>query len=310
MISSFFSKTKPISYVVLLVFLGGFYWVVEASKNNFEFTTESFWLQMLVMLVLLASVFVIDDMVKKEKITGQSSFAMLFFVLLMVVFPKTILDNNAILANVFMLLSIKKLLEIKEAKNIKHKVFDAALLICVASLFYKWALLYFIVVFFSLNTYGGKNIKNWIAPLMAVISFLMVATAVLAIFNNVAFLGKQYNFEILGIDHTAIISKLGIKHAVFLLLIVGFAIFDFIKYRKKGGGKLITMRMLLLCFVLVFPILFLEPTRSNPILLAFFPAAVFLGSYMETVQRKRFKEFILIVFIALPFFMFFIESGV
>ncbi len=310
MISSFFSKTKPISYVVLLVFLGSFYWVVETLKNNFEFTVEGFWLQFLVMFVLLSSVFVIDDMVKKEKITGQSSFAMLFFVLLVVVFPKTILDNNAVLANVFVMLSIKKLLEIKEAKNIKHKAFDAALLICIASLFYKWALLYLIVVFFSLNTYGGKNIKNWMAPLMAMISFLMVTTAVLFLSNNVAFLERQYNFDILGIDHTAIILKLGVKHVVFLLLIVGFAIFDFIKYRKKGGGKLITMRMLLLCFVLAFPMLLLESTKAKPILLAFFPAAVFLGSYIETIQRKRLKEFILIVFIALPFFLFFIEGGV
>lgn len=308
MISSFFSKTKPITYVVLLVFLSAFYVAINLRNGDRAFLSENFGLAIVALLTLIISVFIIDDMVKKEKISGQSSYTMLFFVLLMVVFPLTILDNNAVFSNLAVLFSITKLLQVKEAKNIKRKVFIAALLICVASLFYKWALLYFIVIVFSLNTYGGKNIKNWLAALLGILTFLMISSAILLLTNNMGFLTEHYKYYILDLDPSAITSKLSIKRIIFLLFIVGFAIFTFIKFRKKGGGKLITMRMLLLCFILVFVLLFLESNRASPILLAFFPAAVFLGNYIETVKRKRIKELVLIVFIAMPFLLFLFEG--
>lgn len=308
MISSFFSKTKPITYVVLLLFLTAFYFLLQFLENHLSLSSKNLWPQLLAILALILSVFVIDDMVKREKITGQSSFAILFFVLLMLVFPQTLLENEMVWANLFVLLSIKKLLEAKEAKNLKHKIFDATLFLCVSSLFHKWTVLYFILVLFSLNTYGGKNAKNWMAPLMGVLAFLIVAIAMLLLSDNEGFLSEHYNFAEFGIANLEALSILSLKKILFLVLMVGFAIFDLIKYRKKGGGKLIMMRMLLLYFVLVVPVLVLTEETTNPILLAFFPAAVFLGNYMETIKRKRLKELVLIFFIALPIFMFLIES--
>ena len=112
MISSFFAKTKPINYLVLLGFIGSFYTALQFFWNRDAFEAKNIWITLLALLTLLLSVYVINGLVQQNKVTELSSFAMLFFVVLTIMFPKSILDNNVVFANLFILLGIKKLLEV------------------------------------------------------------------------------------------------------------------------------------------------------------------------------------------------------
>ena len=135
MISSFFGKTKPINYIVLSVFLFLFYGVFLFLFLKDNGGAISIPLEVLTLGILLLTIFVINQIIKTEKVTDFSSYAMLFFVLLIVTFADILLDKNAIFAAFFLLLAVWRLLSVKTIRNVKHKVFDASFLICVASLF-------------------------------------------------------------------------------------------------------------------------------------------------------------------------------
>ena len=308
MISSFFAKTKPINYVVLLGFIGVFYMTLQFFWNRDAFGAENIWITLLALAVLLLSVYVINELVQQNKVTELSSFAMLFFVVLTIMFPKSILDNNAVFANLFILLGIKKLLEVKEAKNAKHKIFDAVLLICLASLFFKWAVVYFAAVAFAINTFESKNLKIWLVFLCGIATFFTLVLMFSSIFGNQEFLWKHYNFLFVETELNTIFEKLNIKNAVFFTSIALFSVVDFIKLRKKGGGRLIMMRSMLLFFMVVLVVLLLENKDTTPILLSFFPAAVFITNFIETIKKKRLKELAANLFIITAFLVFFIEN--
>ncbi len=308
MISSFFGKTKPINYVVILIFMGLFYWTLHFFWNAQTLSPERIWTKVLALSALLLSIVFVNEIIRQNKVTSLNSFAMLFFVVLTVVFSTTIFDDNAVFANFFILLAIKKLLEVKKANNAKHQILDATLLICVATLFYKWAFIYFAAVAFAINTYESRNFKSWLAFIVGVAIFFLLTWTILLSFGGENFLLAQYDFTLPEWGNQAFYKKLSIKNGVFLVLIVLFAVFDFIKLRKKGGGRLVMMRNMLLCFALAYFLILFESNEASPILLSFFPAAVFLTNFVETIQKKRFKELVVSLFIVGAFLVFFFEK--
>lgn len=302
MISSIFGKTKPINYIILLGFLFAFYWAIHFFVFQKTYDPELLLVQLVVLGILLFSIFWVNFIVKRNKITGTNSFAMLFYTLLMVVFPEVLLDNNAILCSFFLLLATRRLLSIKSLKNIKHKIFDATLWIGTASLFYDWALLYLILVYVAISFYEAKNIRNWLVPLVGTFTIFMIATAVLLLSNNRDFLADHYVFS-LEFD-TAYFYDWG-NSAKFLIyiFIVGLAgILTFLKLGKSGLGRIVTVRLIAISYGLGLLLTGLKASFDVfPILVTFFPAVVFITSYVEAIKKPKIREMVLILTILTPF---------
>jgi hypothetical protein len=135
MISSIFRKTKPFNYVILLTFLFVFYGVVVFLLFSTPYQQNILFEQIFSLAALLFLIFLINFVVKRNKITGPNSFVILFFTLLIVLFPEVLLDNNGIFCTFFLLLAVRKLLSIKSLIKIKLKIFDASIWIAVSSFF-------------------------------------------------------------------------------------------------------------------------------------------------------------------------------
>src|SRR5690606_18610161 len=153
MISSFFGKTKPINYIVLAIFLFLFYFTNAFLGLGEQKINDVIPFELLAFVVLLLGIFIINQMVRTEKITDFNSYTILFFVLLVIAFAENLQLKNAIFTNFFLLLALWRLLSIKSTRNVKHKIFDASLLIVVASLFYDWAIVFLLLVFVVINLY-------------------------------------------------------------------------------------------------------------------------------------------------------------
>lgn len=302
MISSIFGKTKPINYIIVLTFLFFFYWMVQFFMFDRVLDTFRLFLQLMILGVLMFSFFVVNFIVKRNKITGINSFVLLFYVLLMVLFPETLADNYAIGCSFFLLLSLRRLISIKSLKNIKLKIFDASLWIAVASLCYDWALLYLLLVFAAIYTYEPKNIRNWMVPFAGVFTFFMVAYALSILAGNADFLWEHYRFE-LDLESSRFMDiATSVKRIVYVLLVLITGLLSFIKLGKIGVGKIITLRIIALAFVigLVLEIL-LSGSDAHPMMVTFFPAAIFLTSYVESIKKPNIKEIVLMASILVPF---------
>lgn len=305
MISSIFGKTKPINHIIVLTFLFVFYWIVHLFYLDFTYSPTQLPLKTLVLAVLLFSVFVLNFIVKRNKMTGPNSFAMLFYVLLMVVFPETIADNNAILCSFFLLLATRRLISIRSLKDIKLKIFDATLWILISSLFYEWAILYLLLVFAAIYIYEPKNIRNWMVPISGIVAFSSIMYGILILANNIDFLQEHYSFDLKFNVSYFLDWGNSSKLIVYVLVVLITTIISFLKLGKTGLGKIVTMRLAVLSFILGILLKTLVSTPgADPLLVTFFPAVIFITNYVESIQKPNIKEVVLIATLFVPFLVF------
>ncbi|MEO9512912.1 MAG: DUF6427 family protein [Flavobacteriaceae bacterium] len=307
MISSFFGKTKPINYIVLSVFLFLLYSFFYFFYQNKAIQIDSIPLELLTVGLLLLSIFIINRIVRVEKVTDFSSYAMLFFVLLIVAFSDTISDKNAIFCNFFLLLMVWRLFSVRSLRNVKHRLFDGAFLIGVASLFYDWALLYLALIFLVINVYDRKTVKNWLVPIVGLLTVFILLFTALKTTDNLAFFMAHYSFSI-DLGNTVSFSEYAtIKLLVYAILMIIIMVLVFLRLRQKGGGKLVQLRILFLFFVLGVILSFFKSEGASPILTTFFPAAVFFTNYLESIKKVRLRELAFGILIIAPILVFLIE---
>lgn len=301
MISSIFGKTKPINYIIVLVFLFVFYWFWHAMMSTMPSESEVFALKLLASAVLLLSVFVADFIVKRNKLTEPNSFAILFYAILVLVFPETLLDNDAVFCSLFLLLASRRLISIRSLKNIKLKIFDATVWVMVSSVFYDWAILYLLLVFAAIYIYEPKNIRNWMVPFAGIFTVFMIGYGILVLAGNTAYITEHYqlrfNWDSSYFSNIANSSKL----ILYILLIFALSIYAFLKLGKAGLGKIVTMRLIAFSFVIGLVVKILTKSSDDyPIMITFFPAVIFLTNYVESIKKANIKELVLMASIALP----------
>lgn len=304
MISSFFGKTKPINNIVLASFLFLFYFTNVFFQLGDQKLNQVIPLEMMLFAVLLISVFITNQIVRTEKATESNSYAMLFFVLLIVSFSDELVLQNVLFANFFLLLAFWRILSIKSTKNVKHKIFDASLLIAIASLFYDWALAFMLLVFFVIGVYDRKTFKNWLVPLLGVGTIFILAFTVLKLKGSLNFFEDHYQFSLGLFTSKSFFQVLNIKTLIYLILTILVSIAVFIRLRNVSGGKLLLLRIVFLIFVLGTGIILFTPADASPVLLTFFPAAVFFTNYFEAMKKRRLQEALMVGFVVLACSLF------
>jgi hypothetical protein len=310
MISSIFRKTKPFNYVILLTFLFVFYGVVVFLLFSTPYQQNILFEQIFSLAALLFLIFLINFVVKRNKITGPNSFVILFFTLLIVLFPEVLLDNNGIFCTFFLLLAVRKLLSIKSLIKIKLKIFDASIWIAVSSFFYDWALLYMLLVFITIYLYQPKNIRNWLIPFIGFLTVALISYVVLTLLNKQDFILNHYVFSINITSDFILEWKNSLKLLLYILASLILFILTFFKLSKSGQVRINTMRLIAIFFFMGLIITLLESFNEvTPILITFFPTSVFLTIYIENMKRSKLKEAVLILTVIIPFIVLFIRFG-
>ncbi|NJB71515.1 hypothetical protein GGR42_001977 [Saonia flava] len=294
MISSIFGKTKPISFIIVLSFLFLFYWATSFLLFSKNILIGTISLELFYLVALLLSIFVVNFIVSRNKLTGANTYTILIFTLFILVFPRVMANGKAILSGLFILISIRRLISIKTLNNVKKKIFDATSWVLISSLFYDWALLYLVLVFITIYFYQPKKIRNWLVPIVAFFAISIIIYSVLLITGNIEFLENHYLFSF-KIDD-GIFQNWRNHTLVFLyILSVAFSIFfSFVKLGKTGLGRVISLRLILISLI-VGLVVFVLKNLSEPVLIfTFFPAAVFVTNYIESIKRPNIKETVLI----------------
>lgn len=294
MISSFFGKTKPINYIVLAIFLFLFYFTNLFFQLNGQKINQVIPLELLLFSVLLFSVFIINQIVRTEKATESNSYTMLFFVLMIVTFSDELVLRNVDFANFFLLLAFWRILSIKSTRNVKHKIFDASLLIAIASLFYDWAIAFMLLVFFVIGVYDRKTLKNWLVPFLGMATIFILSFTVLKLKGTLNFFEDHYQFPLGLFTTKSFFQVLNIKTLIYLILLVMVSMVVFVRLRNVSGGKLLLLRIVFLIFLLGTALILFTPADASPVLLTFFPSAVFLTNYFEGIKKRKFQEVMLI----------------
>jgi hypothetical protein len=258
------------------------------------------------LVVLLASFFIVNFIAKKNGLTKNSSYPILFFLLLLGLFPSIFRTPNLIYANFFLLLAYRRLASLQNLSAIKQKLFDASLWICVAALFHFWCILFLFLVYISIIFHASRDYRNWLIPFIAVFTTVVIFLFVALVFDsswiNYIIATTKTNFQL---DYfTNNIQNLALS--IYVVLSLYFVFSMIFTLSNKPMILQVSFKKMIFGFFIGVIVFLISINKSNAMLVfTFLPLAILCTNNIEYSQSKTYQEIVLALFILAGFFSFF-----
>lgn len=301
MISSIFGNTKPINLVFLGVFLVFYYALVHVFILQTPFEVACVLSAAFFLGLLIATGFLVEFISKRNNLSRNNSFIPFFFVLVLCLYPLIFAGKGVIVANLLVLLAIRRLLNLQNNHNIKQKLFDATLLIAVAMLFYEWAVLYLLLVYAAIVIFTPNDHRNWLVPPVGVGAIAILVSTYYVFAENMDSFYEIFRFKVV-FNFQKYKSAAYLLPSVFTLIIAGVSLFFYIvnlksrPIQKQGGAVFIIATLATAVFVTFLS----DDINAAELIFLAFPMAVVITYYVERLDNKWLKEGILWMFLLLP----------
>jgi len=298
MITSIFSKSKPINYIIVMVVLViafALHFFYEVKDGNY--TIISF----IALSIGLFYVFITDFVISKNDLTKRNSYGIMLLALFFVIFPEVFGNINIMVANLLVLFALRRLFSLHTKRDLTKKFFDAVFWIALSTLFYTWAVLYLFVVFIALGYYWQNEGKY-----IAVSLFGVVTVFILLVLYNIVFKDQylsQTNFDFsYGFDFSDYNS---LSEIIKLTVVVALYLWSLILYLKNTSEKNKTLKpihtLITLASFIAIIIAVLAPVKNgNEIVFFMLPFSIIVANYIETVDKLWFKEMLVVLLILVP----------
>lgn len=302
MITSFFNKSKSINFIV--VFLVALLAFVIAKTRVINNTIDFVYIikQSFILLIVYASIFLLNFIVNKNSLTQKNNYEMLLFTFFLLCIPESTGSSNVIISNIFVLLGLRRLISLQSQKNIKKKLFDASTWIAIAALFYFWSILFFLLIIIALILYVDYNVKHWVIPFVGLFTIFIISVSLSIIFYDTYFAFFDTSFQI-SYDFSSYNS---IKYLIAITLLLSFGSWSSIFYlkniKRKKKATRASFKIIIIASIIAFLIVIhVSPKNGSEFLFLFMPLAIIITNYVEVIQDKWFKEIFLGVLILVPF---------
>lgn len=294
MITSVFKKSTIVTTIFIFIVLLVFFFLYQTSDMVSEMNAKKFPSIITRALLLVASLFLVNFTVKKNNLTKDSSYTVLFFLLFLIIFPSVMASLSLLFANFFLLLAIRRLISLQTLKSPKEKIFDASMWIFIASLFHFWCILLILLVYISIFFHVSRDYRNWLLPFVAffttTIIFVLAALVVDQTWITHIRSQMQTHFELdyftnnyqnLALSFFAVVGLYFLLSSVFSLTSKPLILQA--SYKKMIFG-----------FLLGVTIFLISPEKNNALLLfTFMPLSVMSTTNIEYSQSQMYQEIVL-----------------
>ncbi|MUU79050.1 DUF6427 family protein [Winogradskyella endarachnes] len=294
MITSVFSKSKPINFIIVTVYVTLLFLITRYSFIFSDLNTAISALFKWVITLLL--VFLLDFIVSKNSLTQQNSYAIMTFGLLLGIFPEAMAHLDLLLSNLFVFFALRRLISLHTKLNIKKKLFDAAFWITIASFFFFWSSLFFALVIVALIYYSQNDFKNIIIPFIGTCTAIILLLIFNVLVHDAYF--RSTDFErYASLDYTVYNSKTGIIKLTLLFTYLVWTLIYYFKSIPDKNKKLKPSYFIIAwaCTIAVLVAIIAPIKNGSEYLFLFAPFSIVMANYLEVISERWFKE----VFIAL-----------
>lgn len=307
MLTSFFGKSKPVNFIIVSIYMiiGYFFWSLYFLNNTDGF--PFFKKEALLLFIGLFTIFLLNFIVKKNNLTENNTYAIFFLASFMVLIPEFFFNTDIIISNLFLLFAFRRILSMASEKNLEKKALDASIWIAIASLFYFWCILFFVVLFIAIFQSRIKNYKLIFIPFVGFISvFILVTTAKLILNDSVLwFLETDINLNLTfqAYNSLAVIITI-LFFSILLIWTFIHKTINFSNIRLKDKANFILLALIVLISIII--ILFIPNKKGAEFLYLMFPLAIFTTNIIENLSLFWVKETFLWIALLLPILVVFL----
>jgi len=306
MITSVFKKSTPLNYSLVVILILVFFFMFQIKDPSWVTSYFLAFQKVSLLCFILASFFMINFIVKKNGLSKDNGYAILFYLLFVLFFPTVFNDSNVIYANFFILLALRRLISLQSLKASKEKIFDAAFWIFIASLFQFWSILFLILVYISIIFHVSRDYRNWVLPFIALlaVTILFYMTSLILNFDAVAFIQERavIDFRIDYFKNNYENAALSIYTAVALFFVTSMLM------TLSNRPQIVhsSYKKIVACFFIAAIVYIISPNKSNDLLLfSIAPLSIMATSHVEYMQQKLNNEIVYYTLIVCSLFTFF-----
>jgi hypothetical protein len=306
MITSLFKKSTPINFSLVVILILSFFLTYQFQDLSWTKSISLVVQKFGILLVLLASIFLINFISKKNGMSKDSSYTIFFCFLFLLFFPSLLDDLNLVFANLFILLALRKLLSLQSLKLSNEKIFDASLWIFVAALFHFWCILYLVLVFISIIFHVSRDYRNWILPFIAffTVGTIYALSSILFDISALEYISSSVktSFAINYFTNNYQNGALSIYATVALFFVISM----FATLSNRLSITHPSFKIIIASFFIGIAVFVVSSNKSNDLLVfTIAPLAIMATNHIEIPQLKLKKEMVLVVLIACSLFAFF-----
>ena len=294
MITSIFSKSRPINYILITILLLTCFAIYQFTTSYSTISVYEIIEKVIFSLVLIGSLFITNFITKKNGLSKDNSYTFLLFCIFFILFPGTFSNGNLIISNALILLALRRLISMQSMVTPKEKIFDASLWVFAASLFHFWSILFILLVFISIIFHVSRDYRNWIIPFIAFFTVVVITTFFALIFNPDFIFryssGIVMDFDVNYIKNIFQSFSLGLY--IIVAMIAFFTMLFILTHKPLNLQS--SYKKIIFAFILGLTIFFISPNKDNTYLIfTFVPVSIMLTNYLETIKKYWLKESIL-----------------
>ena len=300
MLTSFFSKSRPITFVFVSLYMLVFFMIANFHEL-FEISVLNFLKEFGVLLAFVLCMLVVNFISKRNELTNRNAYKTILFAVFACMFPAVLQNGSAIVANLLVLLALRRLISLRSQRQTVQKIFDATFWICLASLFYFWSILFLFLVYFGILVYESYRFKSWLVPVVSFLTLFSIVTSVNLLIHDSFYTFTDW-FQTSNFDFQVYGEPVILIPLAFLLALTIWTMFFYIGVIQKANAANKTPLFIILLFMLLsVTVAVLAPTKNSSELIFFFtPLAIIVTNYFQVSDDKWFRETLLWVVILLP----------
>ena len=308
MITSVFKKSTIVNYSLIGVSLLVFFFLYLSNHLEIMNSNNGILKATSLITVFISSFFLVNFIVKKNGLTKDSSYTVLFFLLFIVLFQSVFSDLSILFSNFFLLLAIRRLISLQTLKAPKEKIFDASMWIFIASLFHFWCILFILLVYISIVFHASRDYRNWLLPFVA-----FFATAVIFLLASLLFDSTWIN-HILNQTHVNFELNYftnnyqNIALSAYVVIALYFVLSMILSLTNRPIILQASFKKMIFAFLIGLVVFLISPDKNNGMLLfTFMPLSVMCTTNIEYSQNKMYQEIVLALVLLGSLFIFFIQ---
>ncbi|MFC5047723.1 hypothetical protein ACFSTE_05695 [Aquimarina hainanensis] len=305
MLSSIFTKTKPINFIIIKVYLLTLfllrYYKLEEKTTSVAMTFCAGY------IISVISILILHFLVRKYNLSSRNLYSVFFYVFLIGMAPEVMNAIPLLISSFFVVVGTERVCNLRNEKAIKSSILEASICYGMASVLYFWSISFMIVLFIGMLFFAAKSYKNWIISLTGLgVVYIFVSCYMLFRYDH--FLDLDSYIDPISINFEAY------KNVSFLFTLTSFGIcllffmgiflvnIQKIPVNHRPVAKLIIFYVLIAVFVV-----FIAPIKNTTELVFLIgPMSVMGTTYMKLEYSPLVREINLGVFLLLPFvFLFF-----
>ncbi len=296
MITTIFSKSNPFNYILIVILLISSFFLYQFNQN-ITLTLKLGLILATIVLLLLGTVLISNFLSIKNVLVKNSTYTVLFYFLLLISCPMIFSSTNLVVSNVLIVLAIRRLLALQSLKKVKQKLFDASMLIFLASFFEFWTILFVLAVFAAIIFHVSRDYRNWILPYIA-----LFASTILFLFLSFLFDKNLIFYFFESIDINTSLNYFSntfqnVSFAFFCTISVLFVGFMVRFYNKKPLILHASYKILIFAYLIGVAVFVLSPNKNNgQLIFSFLPLAIFAANYFENQDVFWTKEATSVIF--------------